>query len=84
MHKSQSENKAMLWQYHDLESILSEKITKLGQVINQNTTGVKFSYEDVTPEYHLKELKEKTPEVMIQWHFPRQQWQPNTCRWINL
>lgn len=85
MHKSQSENKAMLWQYHDLESILSEKITKLGQVINQNTTGVKFSYEDVTPEYHLKELKEmSTPEVMIQWHFPRQQWQPNTCRWINL
>lgn len=85
MHKSQSENKAMLWQYHDLESILSEKITKLGQVINQNTTGVKFSYEDVTPEYHLKELKEmSTPEDMIQWHFPQQQWQPNTCRWINL
>lgn len=61
MHKSQSENKA------NLESILSEKITKLGQVINQNTTGVKFSYEDVTPEYHLKELKEmSTPEVVIQ------------------
>lgn len=47
MHKSQSENKAMLWQYHDLESILSEKITKLGQVINQNTTGVKFSYDNM-------------------------------------
>lgn len=39
----------------------------MSQVINQNTTGVKFSYEDVTPEYHLKELKEmSTPEVMIQ------------------
>lgn len=30
MHKSQSENKAMLLQYHDFESISSEKITKIG------------------------------------------------------
>lgn len=30
MHKRQSDNKAMLLQYHDFESISSEKITKIG------------------------------------------------------